>query len=138
MKKKKGQKGCMAIKVNLEKAYDRLDWHFLEDILLDISFLRNFTHLIMTFVTTCLMQVLWNGSLTKKFHPRRRVRQGNLLSLSFYCLYGKTCSRYFICCPQKRLETFKAKTKWATYIPFILCWQLGFICRSLIISRFCY
>ena len=64
----------MTIKVGLEKAYDRLGWQFLEDTLLDISFSRNFTKLIMVCMITCSMQVLWNDSLTNKFYLKRGVR----------------------------------------------------------------
>ena len=37
MRNKKGKKGWMVIKVDLEKAYDRLDWQFLKDTLKEIS-----------------------------------------------------------------------------------------------------
>ena len=32
MKRMKGKKGVMVIKVDLEKAYDRLSWSFIRDI----------------------------------------------------------------------------------------------------------
>ena len=30
---KKGKTGFMVIKIDLEKAYDRLEWHFIRDVL---------------------------------------------------------------------------------------------------------
>lgn len=33
MRTKKGARGFMAVKVDMEKAYDRLDWRFLQDTL---------------------------------------------------------------------------------------------------------
>ena len=42
----------MAIKVDLEKVYDRLDWKFLENIPLDIGFQPHFVKTIMKCVST--------------------------------------------------------------------------------------
>ena len=36
----------MAIKINLEKAYDRLDWHFIIASLKDMGLNDNFSQLI--------------------------------------------------------------------------------------------
>ncbi|XP_039030625.1 uncharacterized protein LOC120165108 [Hibiscus syriacus] len=38
MKSKKGQKGWMIIKFDLEKAYDCLEWNFIDDTLMDVGF----------------------------------------------------------------------------------------------------
>ena len=38
MHRKKGDKGWMAIKIDLEKVYDRLKWSFLKENLEDIGF----------------------------------------------------------------------------------------------------
>ncbi|XP_061365687.1 uncharacterized protein LOC133308973 [Gastrolobium bilobum] len=47
MRSKRGTKGCMAIKVDLEKAYDRLNWDFLRDTLHDLGLPNHITTLIM-------------------------------------------------------------------------------------------
>ena len=74
------------IKVDLEKAYDRLGWRFLESTLRDIGFTRRFASIIMNYVSTCSMQVFWNGNLSKKFQLTRRVRQGDPLSPYLFVL----------------------------------------------------
>ena len=38
MLRKKGDKGWMAIKIDLEKVYDRLKWSFVKENLEDIGF----------------------------------------------------------------------------------------------------
>ena len=54
MKFKKGTKRFMLIKVDLEKAYDRLDWNFLENTLEDLGFRSHFVELIMSCVSTTM------------------------------------------------------------------------------------
>lgn len=90
MQFKKGRKGLMAIKVDLEKAYDRLDWNFVHDMLNEISIPSNLKNVIMQYITSSTMQILWNGEPTNSFTPGRGVRQGGPLSpyISSFALRG--------------------------------------------------
>jgi hypothetical protein len=69
----------MAIKVDLEKAYDRLRY-FIRDTLTLTGIPRSIVDLIMKCIETTSLSVLWNGSPFKKFLPTRGIRQGNPLS----------------------------------------------------------
>lgn len=58
---KRGKGGYMAIKVDLEKAYDRLSWKYIRSSLLDAGLPLSFIELIMRCVESTSMSVIWNG-----------------------------------------------------------------------------
>lgn len=61
MHKKIGKKWLMTIKVDLEKAYDRLNWSFIFCTLQQTSLRIHLSRLIMECVNSCSMNILWNG-----------------------------------------------------------------------------
>ncbi|KAA3481478.1 Retrovirus-related Pol polyprotein LINE-1 [Gossypium australe] len=76
----------MAVKLDLEKAYDRVSWDFINASLIAAEiplFLRN---VIMSAISSSTMQVLWNGVPTQKFQPNRGIRQGCPLSPYLFVL----------------------------------------------------
>lgn len=50
MRIKKGRKGYVPVKVNLEKAYDKLSWGFLKEILEMVQVPTDILDLIMSYV----------------------------------------------------------------------------------------
>lgn len=69
----------MAIKVDLEKAFDQLKWDFVEDTLQNAGLPKTLIKFIMTCITTPSMQVIWNGKLSQHF-PRVEALQKVILS----------------------------------------------------------
>ncbi|KAH9727055.1 putative ribonuclease H protein [Citrus sinensis] len=53
----------MAIKVDLEKAYDRLNWSFIHKTLQELNLPTMLINLIMECITMATMNVLWNDDL---------------------------------------------------------------------------
>lgn len=61
MRNKRGKKGLMIIKLDLHKAYDSVDWDFLELTLRDFGFPQNLISLILYSLKGSSISVLWNG-----------------------------------------------------------------------------
>nr|XP_025664883.1 uncharacterized protein LOC112763420 [Arachis hypogaea] len=86
MRNKKGKKGWMTIKIDLEKAYDRLNWNFIKETLMDIGFPQNFINLTLSCISTARMRVFWNGEELEEFSPTRGIRQGDPISPYIFVL----------------------------------------------------
>lgn len=63
----------MALKIDLEKAFDRLEWSFIHRVLIWFNFLNDWIMLIMSCISSSNLSVLINGKILDPFLPSRGI-----------------------------------------------------------------
>lgn len=79
MGRMKGSKKFMALKIDLENAYDRLNWDVFHHCLTSWGLENHFVSIVMSCITSSSFKVLWNGEKSEKFNPSKGIRQRDLL-----------------------------------------------------------
>ena len=99
----------MALKLDMSKAYDRIEWRFLEQMLITLGFPINWARLVMRCVTSVLYSIIVNGQPTSSFTPSRGLQQGDPLSsyLLLICTEGLAALINDRCCHEKLFTWYK-------------------------------
>ena len=73
LQRKKGKSGACAKKLDMAKAYDRVEWDYLRRIILKLGFNETFVSLVMRCVTLVSFSIKINGVLSSVFNPSRGI-----------------------------------------------------------------
>lgn len=91
-RKTHGGNGVTSLKIDISKAYDRLEWDFIQNMMLKFGFHSLWIDRVMKFIRSVSYSFLHNGEKFGLVKPQRGVRQGDPISPYIYIMCAEGLS----------------------------------------------
>ncbi|XP_062103511.1 uncharacterized protein LOC133814585 [Humulus lupulus] len=118
------------VKLDLSKAYDSVDWYFLEDLLNAYCFRSRFISWIMVCLKGASYSLLLNGRLHGAFSGMKGLRQGDPISPLLFVLIMEYLTRLLLLASQQKEFRFHPLCKHLKLVNLCFADDLLLFCKG--------
>ncbi|XP_043717945.1 uncharacterized protein LOC122665877 [Telopea speciosissima] len=94
--KKKGKQKLLTLKLDMRKAYDRVEWEFIDKLLHRFGFADHWVQMVLSCLRSVSYILMINGAMCGKVIPSRGIRQDDPLSLALFILCSQALSSLLV------------------------------------------